>query len=88
MDSGPWRQLNFDRRALDAADELHLSIAEPTLADGYNPYESFPNVSSQTGIRKHKDLRKLSEWIRARRQAEVERRDQASSELPTAFRRR
>jgi hypothetical protein len=70
MDSGPWRRLEFDKRALDAVDTLHLAIAEPTLTDGYDPYESVPNLATRNGMRKHKDLRRLSEWIRARRQAE------------------
>jgi ADP-ribose pyrophosphatase len=37
---------------------------------GVNPYDTFPNTSSGTGAHKTQELRKLSEWIRQKRQAE------------------
>jgi hypothetical protein len=37
---------------------------------GYNPYDTFPNTSSTGAFARHKDLRQLSQWIRAKRQVE------------------
>ncbi len=37
---------------------------------GVNPYDTFPNTSSSTGMHGTQELRKLSEWIKQKRQAE------------------
>jgi hypothetical protein len=38
------------------------------VGGGYNPYDTFPNVR-QTGVAaRQADLRRLSEWIRLKRQ--------------------
>ena len=35
---------------------------------GYNPYDTFPSVRRSSGTQEHADLRRLSEWIRLKRQ--------------------
>ena len=37
---------------------------------GVNPYDTFPNTASSTGMHGTQELRKLSEWIKQKRQAE------------------
>ena len=38
------------------------------VGDGYNPYETWPSVRQPGSTAKQADLRRLSEWIRLRRQ--------------------
>ena len=40
---------------------------------GYNPYDTIPNASSSTGVHRMQDMRRLSEWIRLKR--EMARKD-------------
>ncbi len=52
---------------------------------GGNPYDTFPNTSSPTNTNSTQELRKLSEWIRQKRQAEqlkaeAEQRNDKSSD--------
>ena len=53
---------------------------------GYDPYDTLPNVRQADSSQRHADLRQLSAWIRAKRQAEdnrgagVQPRDPASLE--------
>jgi hypothetical protein len=35
---------------------------------GYNPYDTFPNVRHSDSTARQADLRRLSEWIRTKRQ--------------------
>jgi hypothetical protein len=56
-----------------------LNVATTPNGSGYNPYDTFPNTSA-SGIRKYSDLKKLSEWIRAKRLAEQK---QDEEDLPT-----
>ena len=35
---------------------------------GYNPYDTFPNVRDAGSTARQADLRRLSEWIRTKRQ--------------------
>ena len=35
---------------------------------GYNPYDTFPNVSRSGFAQRQADIRRLSEWIRMKRQ--------------------
>ena len=35
---------------------------------GYNPYDTFPNVRHPASSARQADLRRLSEWIRTKRQ--------------------
>jgi len=38
------------------------------LGDGYDPYETWPSVRQPGSTARQADLRRLSEWIRLRRQ--------------------
>jgi hypothetical protein len=38
------------------------------IGHGYDPYETWPSVATPDSTTKHADLRRLSEWIRLRRQ--------------------
>jgi hypothetical protein len=45
----------------------------PSTSDrkvGVNPYDTFPNPATSTGMHATRDLRRLSEWIRQKRQSE------------------
>jgi hypothetical protein len=47
---------------------LEEQAAPAKAGYGYNPYDTFPNVG-QSGLgQRQADLRRLSEWIRTRRQ--------------------
>ena len=37
---------------------------------GYDPYDTIPNVRHPSCTARHADLRRLSEWIRTKKQAE------------------
>jgi hypothetical protein len=39
--------------------------------DGHNPYDTFPSIRQPDAARRQTDLRRLSEWIRLKRQIEV-----------------
>ena len=39
-------------------------------SSGYNPYDTIPNTSSTTGMHRLEDMRRLSEWIRMKRDLE------------------
>jgi hypothetical protein len=46
------------------------------IAGGYNPYDTFPNVRRAGSTQQHADLRRLSEWIRLKRQvAQIKKSD-------------
>jgi hypothetical protein len=42
--------------------------AVPAPVGGYDPYETWPSVRTPGSTTKQADLRRLSEWIRLRRQ--------------------
>lgn len=52
-----------------------LRVPHSKAGSGYNPYDTFPNTSSTGAFSRHKDLRQLSEWIRAKRQVEQLKKD-------------
>lgn len=53
-----------------------LKVPHSPNGSGYNPYDTFPNTSSTGAFARHKDLRQLSQWIRAKRQvAELNKDD-------------
>jgi hypothetical protein len=55
---------------------------------GYDPYDTYPNVSQPNGTQKHADLRRLSEEIRAQREAAQAARTAAGDEpAPKGLRR-
>jgi len=43
--------------------------------DGYNPYDTFPSIQEPDAARRNTDLRRLSEWIRMKRQVETLKKD-------------
>jgi hypothetical protein len=47
-----------------------VTPTNPTGVSGYNPYDTFPNCRSTTTHGSTRDLQRLSEWIRQKRQAE------------------
>jgi hypothetical protein len=57
----------------DTTDRL-LALAEdaPPEATGasFNPYDTYPSVNRTDSTQRNADLRKLSEWIRLKRQVE------------------
>ena len=50
--------------------ELILEEQAPVVKSGggYDPYDTFPNVSQPGVAQRQADLRRLSEWIRVKRQ--------------------
>jgi hypothetical protein len=50
--------------------ELMLEEQAPAVkaGGGYNPYDTFPNVRQPGVGQRQADLRRLSEWIRVKRQ--------------------
>jgi hypothetical protein len=64
---------DFGSRRLNTAatGSFELAIVEHAsapVAGGYNPYDTFPSVGRKNGTQEHADLRRLSEWIRLKRQ--------------------
>lgn len=54
-----------------ATGSFELAIVEhpsTPVAGGYNPYDTFPSVRRSGSTQHHADLRRLSEWIRLKRQ--------------------
>jgi len=66
-----------------------LALEEKAQAGaGYDPYDTYPNVSQPNGTQKHADLRRLSEEIRAQREAAMAARTAAGEEpAPKGLRR-
>ena len=47
---------------------LEEHAAPAKAGNGYNPYDTFPNVRHPDMGQRQADLRRLSEWIRTKRQ--------------------
>ena len=47
---------------------LEEQAAPAKAGGGYNPYDTFPNVRQPGVEQRQADLRRLSEWIRVKRQ--------------------
>jgi hypothetical protein len=47
------------------------------IGAGYDPYDTVPNVRHPGSSQRHADLRMLSEWIRAKRQADKSQKGEA-----------
>jgi len=43
--------------------------------DGYNPYDTWPSIQEPDAAKRNTDLRRLSEWIRMKRQVETLKKD-------------
>lgn len=52
-----------------------LKVPHSPSGSGYNPYDTFPNTSTTGAFSRHRDLRQLSQWIRAKRQVEELKKD-------------
>ena len=68
----PLHRNSGSRRSNAAATgSFELAIVEhpsAAIAGGYNPYDTFPSVQRNGGAQQNADLRRLSEWIRLKRQ--------------------
>lgn len=60
----------YESSASTGTHELMLEEHVPAVQSGggYNPYDTFPNVRQSGLEQRQADLRRLSEWIRAKRQ--------------------
>ena len=47
---------------------LEEQVMPAKTGHGYNPYDTFPNVRQAGTAARQADLRRLSEWIRTKRQ--------------------
>jgi hypothetical protein len=63
-------------RLEDTQTQHGLQVPQGGSGAGCNPYDTFPNTSSTGAIKRHKDLRELSEWIRMKRQVQQLKRDE------------
>ena len=48
---------------------------KPKPDDGYNPYDTWPSIQEPDAAKRNTDLRRLSEWIRLKRQIESLKKD-------------
>jgi hypothetical protein len=64
----PWEKVREPRAATVAAKPPRPA---PKSEAGGNPYDTFPNLRATDVGRSHADLRRLSEWIRLKRQVEA-----------------
>ena len=68
-------------RSIAATGSFELSLEEPASAPvvgGYNPYDTFPSVRPVGSAQQNADLRRLSEWIRLKRQvAQIKKSDKS-----------
>jgi hypothetical protein len=61
----------------DTASQAMRGVQVPgsSSSAGYNPYDTFPSIGTATGIHRQADLRKLSEWIRRKRDIDRKKKD-------------
>jgi hypothetical protein len=55
---------------------LEEHAASAKMGYGCDPYDTFPNVRHPGSSARHTDLRRLSEWIRTRKQVEKLKKDE------------
>jgi hypothetical protein len=65
--------------------KLADDAAAEKIGDGYNPYDTLPNLRQPGHAQRQADLRKLSEWIRAKRQADKVRKENAPPPDPASL---
>ena len=62
----------MSRHSTAATGSFELMLEEQAIpartGGGYNPYDTFPNVRQPGVATRQADLRRLSEWIRLKRQ--------------------
>jgi hypothetical protein len=68
------RQRNSTARTGSFELMLEEQAASAKVGGGYNPYDTFPNVRQSGMVQRQADLRRLSEWIRMKRQVSQLRR--------------
>ena len=58
------------RESLEETGTFELALEElarpAQVGHGYNPYDTFPSVREPGSMARHKDLRRLSDWIRTK----------------------
>jgi hypothetical protein len=62
----PWQKVR-EPRSPGAVEKAPVIKPET----GFNPYDTFPNLRATDVGRRQSDLRRLSEWIRLKRQVEA-----------------
>lgn len=62
----PWHDVREPRKL-----SVHEEPPGPKSEAGSNPYDTFPNLRAADAGRRQSDLRRLSEWIRLKRQVEA-----------------
>lgn len=70
---------DYESTARTGTHELMLEERAATAKSGggYNPYDTFPNVRQSGLAQRQADLRRLSEWIRLKRQvAQLKKTDE------------
>jgi hypothetical protein len=85
----PRDDIRDTRTDLGRPDGSGLKLADDAaaekLGDGYNPYDTIPNVRHPGTAQRQADLRQLSEWIRAKRQADKVRKENAPPPDPASL---
>jgi hypothetical protein len=73
---------HHDSTARSGRFELMLEEQAPVAKSGggYNPYDTFPNVREAGVTTRQADLRRLSEWIRLKRQVSQLKKPEGTSE--------
>jgi hypothetical protein len=66
----------------DTSTQIMRGVPPPkaTGVVGYNPYDTYPNGSSTATNRGNEELRRLSDWIRQKRQAEKLKADEGAKQ--------
>jgi hypothetical protein len=78
----PERESQADSAYFEGLEDIQLEeeAARARVGSGYNPYDTVPNLREPDSAQRHADLRRLSEWIRLKRQMEMQRdKDAAQS---------
>jgi hypothetical protein len=59
------------------AQKMRGANVTPTVKpeDGYNPYDTWPSIQEPDAAKRNTDLRRLSEWMRLKRQVETLKKD-------------
>jgi hypothetical protein len=65
----PWQQVREPRQPVVV--ERQAPPPAAAAETGSNPYDTFPNLRANDVGRRQSDLRRLSEWIRLKRQVEA-----------------
>ena len=73
-----------DKKSTAATGRFEIMLEEHAASaragNGYNPYDTFPNVRQPGLGQRQADLRRLSEWIRTKRQVVDLKKPEAAEE--------